>query len=212
MPVDYTPAPSTYHDVVQLMSDGDNNDASNFSSPLEAALDNAAYIKNLNHVATVTRWMRNARWNADQWVELNVIGAEGGWVAAHVNDSATVEVLFIPVEIPQSSTITQVQIHVDPGTTHPNLPAVMPRWELQSWAPPGFITLLESETDSSANVAAFEAPHTIGKIVSVGPINSTTTLYRLAVYCEAGANSRTAFRVTGARITFTTTKVDEGGA
>jgi hypothetical protein len=214
MSIDYTGDPTTYHDIVQLPADGDNNDASNITAPFEACLDNIEYLKQLKHVqSSVQRQMRHAEYSSSQVTRSIVDGSVSGWQVNHPGPGdATVENIVFPIEVPQGATITQIRVTIDPANGHGGLPASMPRWELLTETATGVATLADSQTDTSANAAAFDANHTIQKTISVGPVNNATTRYTLKFFSEAGANSLTGLRVTSVLVTFNMTILDEGAA
>lgn len=210
MSIDYIGDPTTYHDIVELPTDGDDRDAACVTAPFEACLDNIEYVKQRKNVSTaVVKWLENAQWQGTQWTPLRASGSKGGWASEHSDGSATVEQNVFDVDIPHNSTITQVQAYIDPGTGHGALPASMPRWELQAHAPHGNISVLDSQTDTSGNVAAYEADHTIAKASLSHTVNRDTTRYKVVVFCEAGANSKTGFVLEGVKVTFNTTHIDQ---
>lgn len=207
----YAGNPALFPATYLIPSDGDPRNAVSVNVAFEALGDRTAYLQALNSPATLTRQMRHAEYLSD-WTRICDSAAVSGWQCTHLADAAGVKVIFFPVEVPQGSTIIQVQVTVSPGGPHPALPAGMPRWEMYSETPSGTAVLADSLTDGSATVGAYEANHTIIKTVSIGTVDNQTSRYLLKFYGEAGANSRTSLRVTGVRVVYNILKLDPGGS
>ncbi len=170
---------------------------------LEALADRTQYLKELNHpTANTSRWLRHAMYEGDRW---NV--AHDGWRQISTFNGS----LWFGVDVPHGSTITQVQMHVDP-VFHASFPATPPKWSLWRVAPGSAATLIETMTNLGQTGANYSMPHSIVKSFSHGPVDHHT--YRYLVECEGefGVDSELILLVTGVRVHFNMTVLDEAGS
>lgn len=116
------------------------------------------------------------------------VGA-AGWVQLSAADHYA---LVFPLDdLPKAGKLVQLIAQVVAGTGHSTLPGATHRPELQLWVQdPGdataTVTLVQSQTDASASVAAYEANHTITMtgITTVTWENAAQSRYYAVLYGE----------------------------
>jgi hypothetical protein len=109
--------------------------------------------------------------------------------------------LFLPLKLPRSGTITQIAFRYKGAAGHGALPASMPVMHLEK-SQLGASTVVGSATDASGSVGAFEVDHAVTSgvlAVAIDPLFS----YSLQLVSEAGANAVAAARVYDVTITVT---------
>jgi hypothetical protein len=221
MPTTYT-ATATGEPVLQttIPSDGDARDASSVNVAFEGLADDISRLaKGGMTSATVTRSFAHFEYTA---------GAINAWIryrstvstyTSHWSQSSTTEdtgagdtILWGVLDLPHGARLAAVFLSVASDGTHAALPETMPSFTLyQQHLSSGVVTILGTATDSSATVAAYEAPHQIG--LSVSPnhvVDRETSTYLIAVSGEYGTNSDLHLHVFGGSVVLTSSSHDQG--
>lgn len=116
------------------------------------------------------------------------------------------------LDIPDGATLTSVEVWVLTSAPHAGLPATPPTAVLNKIAvETGSASLLSGETDQSADVTAYELPHSItlnaSSTTPLSPsvIDNAAFYYRVKVTTESGANALAGCTVLSVVATYTTT-------
>ena len=123
--------------------------------------------------------------------------------------------LYFKLRLPHGSTLTSLTAYYRGSPGHAALPATMPglRLDAQNLATGAVTFSLVAVTDSSPNVAAFEAWHTITLSGLSYVISRTTEALYAVVTTEANANAQVGPLVsTSLLATFSMSKLDETGS
>lgn len=128
------------------------------------------------------------------WDKIPNSSGELGWYQTDVADDRAI---WFALATTPGDTLVSVFVRLDgdkEGDGHAALPATRPRVQLLTTDIDGNIQILATVTDSSANVAAYDAPHNV-ILQSVGldsgtmPQLATIEPFYVRVYGETGANS-----------------------
>lgn len=136
-----------------------------------------------------------------EWISISVPGYR-------TNNNATTYQLYLNLDnLPYLGTITAITAYVDPKNGHGGLPGTMPRLKLSSRTH-GSVgdTDVAQQTDTSANVAAYEALHTI-TLSGLSATIDGTKMYYVEVQSEGGANALDFFQLMGLTVTCTVTQI-----
>lgn len=116
--------------------------------------------------------------------------------------------LLTPVRPPHGVVLTGATLYIQPAA-HGALPATMPQFSVRSVSATGGQSILGTATDSSANVAAYNAAHTISISGLSHTVDRTTLRYFVRVVGEGGANFAANLIVAQVALTYTITEYDE---
>jgi hypothetical protein len=123
----------------------------------------------------------------------------------------TANFLYYMIHVPHGVTLTAVSVYLEGLAGHGGLPATMPAVALITVTPSSGSSAITSgpTSDSSANVAAYEAAHAITLSGLSVSIDRTTKRYIVRVSNESSTNSLHYLTVYGVAVTYTTTAYDE---
>lgn len=115
-------------------------------------------------------------------------------------------------KLAHNSTVSEVRLFFQGGGGHAALPAVMPAFRLYRINTSGvYVALGASTNDPSANVAAYEAAHSVNiNLTASFVVDLTQYRYILAVASESGANYQTGGSVLAITTTMAVTEQAEG--
>lgn len=116
--------------------------------------------------------------------------------------SSSATVIFPVHMLPQGVTITQVRMYIDPQSGHADLPGGMPAITLYSYQPGIVRTTEGTQTDTSANVTAYQATHDV--TLSGLSVSTSGKAFEIAVRGEFGSDWVTGLRVRYIDLTYTT--------
>jgi hypothetical protein len=118
------------------------------------------------------------------------LSARFDWASAswEQSDVTTIGALVLPFGwLPKECVILGVGIRVDPGTGRAGLPGTMPDFDLR-----GTAGVIDTYTDASASVGAYETAHDIASGALAIPYAAANgDRFAIEVHGEAGANSQT---------------------
>jgi hypothetical protein len=126
------------------------------------------------------------------WVIPNPAG--GFWLLglnqAVANSNVASNKIFYQLGMPSGSTLTTLRIRVIPDVLgRPGLPATMPTFKVYKADFNGTTTLLATQIDPSASVAAYETPHTVTMTIPDEVVDNSSFTYWLDLENESGVNS-----------------------
>lgn len=136
-----------------------------------------------------------------EWIPLAVPGYRTN------NNADTYQLYFCPSNLPYLGTITAITAYVDPKNGHAGLPGTMPRIKLSSRTHGvDGDTDIAQQTDTSANLTAYQALHTI-TLSGLSQTVDGTKMYYVEVQSEGGANALDFFQLMGLTVTCTVTQI-----
>jgi len=187
----YTPSTASFTATATLPSDGDAPTAASVNTPIETALDNAAYLEDKAFFGiegyypvplggpfenTNTRLTANATLCA--WVQTDITDAGAIWWA---------------VQTPIKGRITELWAEIEGaggpgGVGHAGKPGTLPTVSLYrvAYSEAG-LTLVTTATDAPADAAAYDAVHSFGSTGLTEDIGSARS-YLVKFTGEDGAN------------------------
>jgi hypothetical protein len=120
--------------------------------------------------------------------------AAGLWLLglnqAVANSNIISNKVFYQFGMPNGSTLTSVRVRVIPQVLgRPGLPATMPTFKVYKADFNGTTTLLATQIDPSASVAAYETPHTVTMTIPDEVVDNSSFTYWLDLENESGVNS-----------------------
>jgi hypothetical protein len=203
MPTNITPA-DAWTTPVPIPNNGEPANQASISQYIQPIADRLEFLRKRIigassqsirlHVPIQTQGT-NANWAVD---------ANTGYLkaAASIN---TAQSLYLPLQAfgaivsggPSSPTITQMGIMLLGATGHAALPATMPKLELVQWVTAAALggngaipeTVLATQSDTSANTAAYQVWHNVQQTLGVPPAYNPTAQWALKLTNEAGANA-----------------------
>lgn len=187
MSAEYAGDPNNYPVKITIPEDGDYKDAASVSVALEGLADRTANLA--DHLLGVV---------ADDVITLPLVPlatASFTWDTPDMqwrqSSVASAGVLVFELILPKRGTLTAVQAVVIGDTGHAALPATMPKITLyrKDTGSPAAATVLDTETDASANVGAYEVAHPITIVTSEVFDHESGNRYYVTFEGEAGANS-----------------------
>jgi hypothetical protein len=111
--------------------------------------------------------------------------------------------LVVDLDLPTNGFLRSVTLYVIAAGSHAGLPSTMPKLTLMHKAMSlGTVVIDGTANDTSINVAAFEAAHTIALSGLTVALNATDR-YAVALETEQGTNALTNFELKGITYTFT---------
>ena len=120
--------------------------------------------------------------------------------------------MYIPVRIPDGSTLTAYDATLTGATGHGALPGNMPFVQLINHKLGDSPDVSTGAFDTAASVGAFEVAHTMGESgLSVVASNSDSRMY-IYMLTESGTSALAGAIYYSPSVTYTTTRLDEGGA
>lgn len=112
--------------------------------------------------------------------------------------------------LPRGATITEILIRADasPAGVRVVLPSTMPSVRLVRYASDGTRTVVATQADTSANLAAYQVPHDVTLAALTETVGDRS--YRLEFNGEYGANSEAAafWTVLSIKVTYTATRLN----
>lgn len=199
-----------------IPDDGDDEDGSSVDVAFECLADRTKYLKALRHeTSSVYRELNSHPWTntPGNWEIAKYPDDPIGWrQIAFVDNDRT---LVFPFDLPHGCTLLNLFVRIKPFT-HVALPSVLPAWTLlEIDGLTGSPSVLASTTDAPANVAAYNAAHSIARISGLGQvIDRVAKRYRLEVFGESssGTGGAVGLVVIGIRARFSMTHLDEAGS
>ncbi len=145
----------------------------------------------------------------------------GDWDTAagaswYVVQAVTGKTLTIDVELPDGCVVNEFHAILDGAPAHGALPGAMPSVALvKTDFTSGSVlvpTIVSTQTDTSASVAAYELAHTVSKTGLTETVTRSTHRYFIAITGEGGANFVAGLAVYAVKVVYTIAAMDPGGA
>lgn len=224
MPTPYTPDPSHNPATINVPSDGDDADGALFDGPYEDLADRTAHSQwpetdNTKRYPlasrTITRWHRNppvarSRSGVLDW---DLIEASGEVAPIQVNITDADSALIYFLDLPDGSTVTNVQVQVKGAGGHGAFPIGgfhLPVLSFVEFDPVTETTnVVAAASDPSANATAYQASHAIPVGFSQ-VIDNANKIYYMVLYGEYGTGAIAGLVSFGAFTQYTVDNMDPG--
>lgn len=191
------------HDY-DLIIDGDAAEAATWRPSLEQLADNIARLNVLKPGLSVVSGGTIERFRFEHPAPIRdpLMGTSPTWVidgpysetAAGVA-TASRQAILMPCRVPHGATLTGVTFYCDPAGAHGGLPSDMPRVLLVRLTPAsGAVSTLETATDTSPNLGAYEVFHAVTGSSWQQTIDRETYAYYYRLECEGSTNALVGFK------------------
>jgi hypothetical protein len=206
--------PDADWDDFTIPTDDDEEDASSVDVAFETLADRSAYLKALRHeVTTVTRSVESTpEFVPGQWSSYLVPAATSPTNAAGWLQKSTVSAvnIFFPFRPPHGSVIKQIDVTIQPYTSHGGVVGTKPTWSLISInKATGLDTGIVTQADLSGSLGAYETRHAITRAFMNTAIDRVTNRYVIKFSGETGANAHIDLCLIGISFNFSMTHLDE---
>lgn len=209
----------TYEASVIGPDDGDPRNAASVRDGLQDLANRTKFLKETGPSLTGTNKYALASRQITRYLPFSFIAKPAEWLASagSGDDSAATLVntavrLYIPLDVPNGSTLDEVSVEVSGAGGHAGLPGTMPAIIVQQHSLGANAAVGTSQSDTSGGTGAYQTPHYITKTGLAHSVNRVTNRYFVQLTSESGANALAGLSVFGVLVKFTVTSMDDGAA